>query len=289
MYDERIDYVRKEVGDKLNIRTKKRTLNVSKRTHIMGILNVTPDSFSDGGNYSTVNKAVDQALQLEKQGADMIDIGGESTRPGYTPISAEEELNRIIPVIRILKDKLSIPISVDTFKAETARKVLEAGADMINDIWGAKKDPDMAKVVAEYNVPIILMHNRKEEDYSDFMEDVKSDLLESIQIAKDAGISEDNIIIDPGVGFAKSMEQNMEVVRELHQLVNLGYPVLLATSRKRFIGHVLDVPAADRDVGTAATTVIGVQQGAHIVRVHNVHINAEAAKVADAIYGKRSL
>ena len=252
----------------------------------MGILNVTPDSFSDGGSYSTVDKAVNQALELEKQGADIIDIGGESTRPGYTPISAKEELDRIVPVIRILKDKLSIPISVDTFKAETAQKALEAGADIINDIWGAKKDPEMAKVVAKYNAPIILMHNRNEENYRDFMEDVKSDLLESIQIAKNAGITDDNIILDPGVGFAKSMEQNMEVVRELHQLVDLGYPVLLATSRKRFIGHVLDVPADERDVGTAATTVIGVQQGAYIVRVHNVHINAEAAQIADAIYEK---
>ncbi|GLO64298.1 MULTISPECIES: dihydropteroate synthase [Oceanobacillus] len=270
----------------MNIRTKKRTLNVSERTHLMGILNVTPDSFSDGGSYSTVDKAVNQALELEKQGADIIDIGGESTRPGYTPISAKEELDRIVPVIRILKDKLSIPISVDTFKAETAQKALEAGADIINDIWGAKKDPEMAKVVAKYNAPIILMHNRNEENYRDFMEDVKSDLLESIQIAKNAGITDDNIILDPGVGFAKSMEQNMEVVRELHQLVDLGYPVLLATSRKRFIGHVLDVPADERDVGTAATTVIGVQQGAHIVRVHNVHINAEAAQIADAIYEK---
>lgn len=270
----------------MNIQTKKCILNVSERTHIMGILNLTPDSFSDGGNYSTVDKAVNQALELEKQGADIIDIGGESTRPGYTPISAEEELDRIIPVIRILKDKLSIPISVDTFKAETAEKALEAGADIINDIWGAKKDLEMAKVVAKYNAPIILMHNRNEENYRDFMEDVKSDLLESIQIAKDAGITDDNIILDPGVGFAKSMEQNMEVVRELHELVDLGYPVLLATSRKRFIGHVLDVPADERDVGTAATTVIGVQQGAHIVRVHNVHINAEAAKIADAIYEK---
>lgn len=265
------------------LKTKTKTFDLSERTYIMGILNVTPDSFSDGGNYTTVEKAVEHALLMEAQGADIIDIGGESTRPGHEPISAEEEMKRIVPVIKALKEKITIPISVDTFKAETARKAVEAGADMINDIWGAKKEPEIAKVAAEFGVPIILMHNRADENYTSIMEDMQTDLNESIQIAVDAGVPKENIIIDPGLGFAKSTQDNLVVMNNLEKLVKMGYPFLLAASRKRFIGSVLDVPAPERDNGTVATTCLGVAKGAHIVRVHNVKANAEAAKMMDAM------
>jgi len=267
----------------LLLKTKTKTFDLSERTYIMGILNVTPDSFSDGGNYTTVEKAVEHALLMEAQGADIIDIGGESTRPGHEPISAEEEMKRIVPVIKALKEKITIPISVDTFKAETARKAVEAGADMINDIWGAKKEPEIAKVAAEFGVPIILMHNRADENYTSIMEDMQTDLNESIQIAVDAGVPKENIIIDPGLGFAKSTQDNLVVMNNLEKLVKMGYPFLLAASRKRFIGSVLDVPAPERDNGTVATTCLGVAKGAHIVRVHNVKANAEAAKMMDAM------
>ncbi|WP_152657526.1 dihydropteroate synthase [Oceanobacillus sp. CFH 90083] len=250
----------------------------------MGILNVTPDSFSDGGRYTDIEKAVAAAQKMEEDGADIIDVGGESTRPGHTPVSVKEELKRILPVIEALKDALQIPISVDTFKAAVAEQAVKAGASIINDIWGAKKDPKIAEVAAQYQVPIILMHNRTDMDYGDFITDVKADLQESISIAKEAGVKDNQIIIDPGIGFAKTMEQNQYMIKELQELKIFGYPLLLAASRKRFIGDILDVPADQRDVGTAATTVVGITKGAHIVRVHNVKANWEAAKVADAIY-----
>lgn len=260
-------------------------LDLNKRTHIMGILNVTPDSFSDGGNYMDIEKAVARAVEMEKNGADIIDIGGESTRPGHTPVSAEEEMKRIIPVIEALKDSLQIPVSVDTFKATVAEQAVKAGASIINDIWGAKRDPKIAEVAACNHVPLILMHNRTNMEYNDFMTDVKADLQESILIAKEAGVKDSQIILDPGVGFAKTMEQNQYVIKELDKLAAFGYPLLLAASRKRFIGDILDAPAADhRDIGTAATTVIGIANGARIVRVHDVKTNKEAAKVADAVY-----
>ncbi|WP_080876169.1 dihydropteroate synthase [Oceanobacillus timonensis] len=263
---------------------KKFQLDLNKRTHMMGILNVTPDSFSDGGQYTDIEKAIAGAKKMEEEGADIIDIGGESTRPGHTPVSAEEEIQRIIPVIEGLKDSLQIPISVDTFKATVAEQAVKAGASMINDIWGAKKEPEIAEIAARYQVPIILMHNRTDMDYGDFITNVKADLQESISIAKKAGVEDDQIILDPGIGFAKTMEQNQYMVKELQELKAFGYPLLLATSRKRFIGDILDAPAAERDIGTAATTVIGIAKGAQIVRVHDVKTNLEAAKVADAIH-----
>lgn len=259
-------------------------LDLNKRTHIMGILNVTPDSFSDGGRYTDIEKAAAAAKKMEKEGADIIDIGGESTRPGHTPVSAEEEAERIIPVIEALKGTLQIPISVDTFKASVAEEAVKAGASMINDIWGARKEPEIAAVAARYRVPIILMHNRTDMDYGDFISDVKADLQASVSIAKKAGVEDNQIILDPGIGFAKTMEQNQYIIKELQELGTLGYPLLLAASRKRFIGDILDVPANQRDIGTAATTVIGIAKGARIVRVHDVKANLEAAKVADAIY-----
>ncbi|MFD1417082.1 dihydropteroate synthase [Oceanobacillus jeddahense] len=250
----------------------------------MGILNVTPDSFSDGGQYTDIEKAVAKGKKMEEDGADIIDIGGESTRPGHTPVSAEEEIERIIPVIEALKDSLQTPISVDTFKAAVAEQAVKAGASIINDIWGAKREPEIAEIAARYEVSMILMHNRTDMDYGDFMTDVKADLQESISIAKKAGVEDNQIILDPGIGFAKTMKQNQYMIKELQELTTFGYPVLLAASRKRFIGDILDVPADQRDIGTAATTVIGIAKGARIIRVHDVKANLEAAKVADAIY-----
>ncbi|MCF3944448.1 dihydropteroate synthase [Oceanobacillus alkalisoli] len=268
------------------LKTRSKQLHLLERTHIMGILNVTPDSFSDGGSYTTIEKAVAQAVRMVEEGADIIDVGGESTRPGHTPITSEEEISRIVPVIQSIKTKVQVPISVDTFKADTAEAAIEAGADIINDIWGAKKNPEIAKVVAKHQVPIILMHNRTNENYNDLMEDMLEDLRESIAIVKAAGVPDEHIIIDPGIGFAKSREDDLRVMQQLERLQELAYPLLLATSRKRMIGHILDVPSAERDIGTGATTCLGIVKGAHMVRVHNVKVNAELAKMTDAMLGK---
>ncbi len=268
------------------IRTTAKDLNLTQRTHIMGILNVTPDSFSDGGSYTTIDKAVRQAVQMAGDGADIIDVGGESTRPGHVPISGEEEISRIVPVIKAIKEKINILISVDTFKSGTAEAAIEAGADMINDIWGAKKDPEIAEIAAKRHVPIILMHNRNNEDYEDLIEDMIKDLEESIKIAHDAGVPDEDIILDPGIGFAKSRKDDLEVMRHLEKLTTLKYPLLLAASRKRMIGSVLGTPPAERDLGTGATTCLGIAKGVHIVRVHDVKLNAELAKMTDAMLGK---
>lgn len=268
------------------LKTAAKQLNLTERTHIMGILNVTPDSFSDGGDHHTTDQAVHRALQLIEDGADIIDVGGESTRPGHTPISAKEEIDRIIPVIQKIKEQAQIPISVDTYKGKTAKAAIEAGADIINDIWGGKNDPEIVEVAAKYRVPIILMHNRKDEKYHVLLEDIVKDLKESIAIAQEAGISDNQIILDPGIGFAKSRQDDLEVMRSLESITSMKYPVLLAASRKRMIGSVLDVPPKERDIGTGAVTCLGITKGAHIVRVHNVKVNAELAKMTDAMLGK---
>src|SRR5690625_3722165 len=218
----------------LLFKTNKKLYDLTKRTHIMGILNVTPDSFSDGGLYSTKEKALEEALKMEADGADIIDVGGESTRPSHDKVSEKEEIERVIPIIEKLSKVLSIPISIDTYKSETARLAIEAGADIINDVWGAKKDPQIAKVAAEYNVPIVLMHNRNNKNYTNLIEDMISDLNESINIATEAGVMKENIILDPGVGFAKTMADNYEVLKHLNEFVKMDYPVLLGTSRKSF-------------------------------------------------------
>lgn len=265
------------------LKTKAITYNLSERTHIMGILNVTPDSFSDGGSYTTLETAVAQAIEMEKQGADIIDIGGESTRPNHQAVSAREEINRIVPVIKAVKDAVKIPISIDTYKAATAKAAIEAGAMIINDIWGAKKEPEIANVAAEHDVPIILMHNRTNENYRSLIDDMKNDLLESVEIALKAGIKKENIILDPGIGFAKTKVDNLIVMNHLEKFVEMEYPVLLGASRKSFIGHILDVPPEERDNGTGATTCIAIQKGVQIVRVHDVKRNVELAKVMDRI------
>ncbi|KSU57848.1 dihydropteroate synthase [[Bacillus] enclensis] len=261
-------------------------LDYSSKTLIMGILNVTPDSFSDGGSYDSVQKAAARAKEMVEEGADIIDVGGESTRPGHTPVTADEEISRVIPIIKELVKEVDVPISIDTYKAETAKAAVEAGAHIINDVWGAKKDPLMAAVAAEKGVPIILMHNREDKEYEVFMRDAVQDLQESIFLVKKAGVKDEQIILDPGIGFAKSFEQNLEMMRNVDTLVSLGYPVLYATSRKRVIGHVLDLPVEERMEGTGATVCWGIQKGCQLVRVHDVKEMARMAKMTDALMGK---
>lgn len=258
-------------------------LPLGEKTLIMGILNATPDSFSDGGKYNEVERAVLRAKELVEQGADILDIGGESTRPGAEKVSQEKELERVIPIIEAISREVQVPISIDTYKAEVARQAIQAGAHIINDVWGAKGDPGMPAVAAELQVPIILMQNRQERDYHQLIPDMISDLFESITLVKRAGVKDENIILDPGIGFAKTFEDNIEVMQKLDHFHTLGYPLLLGTSRKRFIGHVLDLPAEERMEGTGATVCLGIQKGCHIVRVHDVKEIARMAKMMDAM------
>lgn len=261
-------------------------LDYTKETFVMGILNVTPDSFSDGGQYDSVETALMQAKKMVADGAKIIDVGGESTRPGHTRISDEEEIARIVPVIRALVKEVPAIISVDTYKSAVARAAIEAGAHMINDIWGAKADPEMANVAAQLNVPIILMHNRKNETYTNYWSEFLADMEESIEIVKNAGVPDEHILLDPGIGFVKNLSESIETMQRLNELVALGYPVLLATSRKRMIGTVLDLPIEERVEGTAATCAFGVQKGCHMMRVHDVKEVARTVKMMDALVGK---
>ncbi len=260
-----------------------RWFDVTEKTYIMGILNLTPDSFSDGGRFNNRDAALRQAEKMIKEGADLIDIGGESTRPGYQKITEEEEINRTAPIIELIKERFDIPVSIDTYKTEVALAALQAGADMVNDIWGLKYDSRLAKVIAESKAACCLMHNRDNMQYQNFMEDVKSDLKETVKIARDAGIAEDKIILDPGVGFAKTYEHNLEVICKLKELKELGFPVLLGTSRKSVIGITLDLPVEERLEGTLVTTVFGVTAGCAFVRVHDVLQNKRAIQMAEAV------
>lgn len=263
-----------------------REFDVDKHTYIMGILNVTPDSFSDGGKWNDEEAALKHAEEMIAEGADIIDIGGESTRPGYTLLSDEEEIARVVPVIRAVKSRFDVPVSIDTYKSHVARAALEAGADLVNDIWGLKYDKVLAGVIAEYQVPCCLMHNRREADYQNFMEDMLHDLSETVSIAKNAGIADQNIILDPGVGFGKTYENNLEAINRLERMHELGYPILLGTSRKSVIGLTLDLPASERLEGTLATTVMGVMKKAAFVRVHDIRANARIIKMTEAITGR---
>lgn len=256
---------------------------IGERTYIMGILNVTPDSFSDGGKFNEVDIAVERVGQLIKDGADIIDVGGESTRPNFEVVSEEDEINRVVPVIKAIKEKYDIPISIDTYKAKTAEAAINAGADMINDVWGFKKDKNMANVAAKYNVPCVLMHNRENKPYEDLMKDVIFDLAESINIALDAGVKRENIILDPGICFAKTLEENLIVMNNLEKLKVFELPILLGTSRKSMIGLSLDLPVDQRVEGTVATSVIGAMKGCAFVRVHDVLENKRACKMTDII------
>lgn len=257
----------------------------SEKTYVMGILNVTPDSFSDGGSYTSIDKAMEQTEKMIQQGADIIDVGGESTRPGHVQIGDEEEIKRVVPVIREIKKKFDIPVSIDTYKSAVAKAALEAGADLLNDIWGFRYDEKMAELAAEYDVPVCLMHNRDNLDYDDFMEDVKKDLQISLDIAEKYGVKKENIMLDPGVGvgFGKTYEQNLMVMNHLEEIVDMGYPVLLGTSRKSVIGLTLDLPVDEREEGTLATSVLGAIKGCQFVRVHDVEKNVRALKMTDAI------
>lgn len=263
-----------------------RNFDTDKHTYIMGILNVTPDSFSDGGKWNEEDAALKHAQEMIAEGADIIDIGGESTRPGYTLLSDEEEIARVVPVIRAVKRCFDVPVSVDTYKSRVARAALEAGADLVNDIWGLKYDKELAGVIAEYQAPCCLMHNRKEADYQNFMDDMLQDLRETISIAKTAGIKDENIILDPGVGFGKTYVNNLEAINRLECMHELGYPILLGTSRKSVIGLTLDLPASERLEGTLATTVMGVMKKAAFVRVHDIRANARIIKMTEAITGR---
>lgn len=256
---------------------------LGKKTYIMGILNVTPDSFSDGGKFNSINIAIKHAKQMIEDGADIIDIGGESTRPNHTPVSKDEELERVVPVIEALKKEINVPISIDTYKGKVAEEAIKAGASLINDVWGFKKDPAMAVVAAKYNVTCCLMHNREDKNYNILIEDMITDLKESIHIAVSAGVSKENIILDPGIGFAKTLEDNLVAMNNLEKFNALGYPLLLGTSRKSIIGLTLNLPVDQRVEGTVATTVIGIMKGCDFVRVHDVKENKRAAVMTDAI------
>jgi dihydropteroate synthase len=257
--------------------------DTDNQVYVMGILNVTPDSFSDGGKWNELDAALHHTEQMIADGAAIIDVGGESTRPGYTMISDEEEIERTAPVIEAIRSRFDIPVSIDTYKSKVAGAAVNAGADLVNDIWGLKYDEKMAALIAEKKVACCLMHNRTNTDYAHFMEDMMADLAETVALAKKAGIADDRIILDPGVGFAKSYENNLEAIREVGKLKTLGYPVLLGTSRKSVIGLTLDTDKNERVEGTLVTTVFGVQQGCAFVRVHDVKENVRAIRMTQAI------
>lgn len=263
-----------------------REFDTDNKTYIMGILNVTPDSFSDGGRFNDLDAALFHTEEMIKEGADIIDVGGESTRPGHTVITEEEEINRVVPVIEKITSNFDIPVSIDTYKSAVAEKAISAGACMVNDIWGLKADPAMAGLIAGTGVSCCLMHNRHEPDYKDFMTDMLNDLQKTVDIAKNAGIEDDKIILDPGIGFGKTYELNLQAIDQVEQLHQLGYPVLLATSRKSVIGLTLDLPSDERVEGTMVTTVMGVMKGCSFVRVHDIKENKRAIVMTEAILGR---
>ncbi|WMC94523.1 dihydropteroate synthase [Kineothrix sp. MB12-C1] len=256
---------------------------INKHTYVMGILNVTPDSFSDGGKFNRIDHALRRVEEMIAEGASIIDVGGESTRPGYTMLSEEEEIQRVIPVIEAIKDRFDIPVSLDTYKSKVAAAGIDAGADLINDIWGLKYDKGMASLIAKSGLPCCLMHNRETADYSNYMQDVAADLAETIHIAAKAGIADEKIILDPGVGFGKTYENNLEIIRCLEELKIFNYPLLLGASRKSVVGLTLGLPADQRVEGTLVTTVFAVMKGCSFVRVHDIKENVRAIRMAEAI------
>jgi dihydropteroate synthase len=265
-------------------------LKLGDRTYVMGVVNVTPDSFSDGGKFYEIDRAVERAKELINAGADIIDIGGESTRPFSDPIPLEEELKRTIPVIEAIRDFSDIPISIDTTKAEVARRALAAGADMVNDVSALRFDPEMVKVVAEHGVPVVLMHMlgtpktmQQKPHYDCLFGEILTFLQERIQFAVKGGVSREQIIIDPGIGFGKTVTHNLRLIRDLDVFNILERPILLGLSRKRFIGAILNRPVEERELGTAVANTIGIMAGAHIVRVHDMAFQIDAIRMADAI------
>lgn len=288
----------------LKIGTK--TFTWGARTYIMGILNVTPDSFSGdglGGGATSVAAAVEQAAGFANAGVDLLDVGGESTRPGAQPVAAAEEMERVLPVVAALVARFDVPVSIDTYKTEVAAAALDAGASVVNDVWGLRADPGLAPLVAERRVPVVLMHNRSNPanaelrqrlggryvgvEYADLLEDVKRELMESVALARKAGISDENIILDPGIGFGKTVEQNLELLDRCGEIRALGFPLLVGPSRKSFIGYTLDQPPQQRIEGTAASVAMAIARGADIVRVHDVAQIARVAKMTDAIVRSR--
>lgn len=262
-----------------------KVFDTDNQTYIMGILNVTPDSFFDGGHYNIKENALRHAEKLVNEGVDIIDVGGESTRPGHVQITEEEEIERVAPVIELLKSNFDVPLSIDSYKSKVVKAACQAGADMINDIWGFKYDRDIAKVAADYNVCCCLMHNRENNDYSDFLNDLINDIRDSVSIAKFAGVSDDRIMIDPGIGFAKDTAQNLLITKHIGRLKDLGYPILYAASNKSFIGNILDAAVDKRLVGTLATTAWAVSHGCSFIRVHQVMENKQVTQMIKAIMG----
>ncbi len=273
-----------------------------QRTYVMGILNVTPDSFSGDGlldSSEAVARALDLAAEMEAGGADLLDIGGESTRPGSEPVSAQAELERVMPVLEALRPKTDLPLSIDTYKSQVAAAALDAGADLVNDVWGLRADLEMANLLAKRGVPVILMHNRMTHknaevaerlggryvgvDYENLIGDIHRELMNSVEIAHEAGISDDLIVLDPGIGFGKTVGQNLELLDRTEEIRDLGYPLLLGPSRKSFIGYTLDLPPEDRLEGTAAAVVVGIVRGADMVRVHDVRHMVRTCRMTDAI------
>ena len=263
-----------------------RVFDAEHRTYIMGILNVTPDSFSDGGKFNQMDAALYHAEEMIRDGADIVDVGGESTRPGHTVISDDEEISRVAPVIEAIKSRFDIPVSIDTYKGKVTEAALKAGADLVNDIWGFKFDHKVAELTAQYGAACCLMHNRSEPTYQDYLNDVVADLKECVRIAKDMGISDDKIILDPGVGFGKTYQMNLEIINHVDVLHSLGFPILLGTSRKSVIGQTLNLPTDQRVEGTLATTVVGVLKGCAFVRVHDIKENKRVIQMTEAIMGR---
>lgn len=260
-----------------------RMFDVENDCYIMGILNYTPDSFSDGGRWNDMDRAIRHVGEMIEEGAAIIDVGGESTRPGHVQISVQEEIDRVAPVIERIKRDCDVPVSIDSYKGAVVEAALKAGADLVNDIWGFKYDARVAALTAAYGVPCCLMHNRDNAEYADFMPDMLRDLRECVAIGRANGVRDEQIILDPGVGFGKTQPQNLTVIHRLDQLRTLGFPVLLGTSRKSVMGYALDLPADQRVEATIATTVLGVQRGASFIRVHDVKENYRAMKMTQAI------
>ncbi|MFQ5945218.1 MAG: dihydropteroate synthase [Anaerolineae bacterium] len=293
--------MREGSGDGLTLRG--RRFVWGQRTYIMGIVNVTPDSFSGDGLADSPDTAVALAASMADEGADLVDVGGESTRPGSEPISAKEERDRILPVIEGIRRESDLPVSVDTYKAEVAAAALEAGADLVNDVWGLRMDPQMASLVAERDVPLILMHNRSEPKnaaqserlggryvgiaYGDLMGDIQRELAQSVGVAREAGVRSDRIVVDPGIGFGKTVEQNLELLDRLAEIRSLGHPVLVGPSRKSFIGYTLDLSPEDRLEGSAAAVALAIDRGADLVRVHDVRPMVRVARMTDAIVRRK--
>jgi dihydropteroate synthase len=271
---------------------KHKGFDLSSRTHIMGILNVTPDSFSDGGRFHRFEDAIAQGMRMIQEGADIIDVGGESTRPGSDPVTLEEELSRVIPVISTLAQKTEVPISVDTYKSEVARRALDAGAQMINDISALRFDPEMKKIAGEYQVPVVLMHIKgtpkdmqKDPSYDDVIGEIAQYLRESIQLAQEGGVEKERILIDPGIGFGKRLVDNLNILKNLREFSILGCPILIGCSRKSFIGKILDLPLEERLEGSLAALAVAIMNGASIVRVHDVKESKRVAGLVDAVRG----